>query len=102
MQLDLAQERSWTPFPPRMRVGYHAQKKSEGATNVYKHLLVATDGSRLSGKAVTNAIALAQALKAESTAFYASPDYPLPAYADRVVYEPISTKQYETMSPKES
>jgi len=37
---------------------------------VYKHLLVATDGSRLSGKAVTHAIALAQALKAELTAFY--------------------------------
>ena len=54
---------------------------------MYKHLLVATDGSRLSGKAVTHAIALAQALKAELTAFYASPDYPIPAYADGVVVQ---------------
>jgi len=69
---------------------------------VYKHLLVATDGSRISSKAVTHAIALAQALKAELTAFYASPDYPLPAYADGVVYEPVSKKQYETLAKKEA
>ena len=42
------------------------------------------------------------ALKAELTAFYASPDYPLPAYADGVVYEPISKKQYEAMAAKEA
>jgi nucleotide-binding universal stress UspA family protein len=36
------------------------------------------------------------------TAFYASPDYPLPAYADGVVYEPISKKQYEAMAAKEA
>jgi nucleotide-binding universal stress UspA family protein len=69
---------------------------------VYKHILVATDGSRISGKAVTHAIALAQALKAELTAFYASPDYPLPAYADGVVYEPVSKKQYEALARKEA
>ena len=69
---------------------------------MYKHLLVATDGSRLSGKAVTHAIALAQALKAELTAFYASPDYPMPAYADGVVYEPVLKKQYEAMATKEA
>src|SRR5262249_86073 len=69
---------------------------------VYKHLLVATDGSRLSGKAVTHAIALAQALKANLTAFYASPEMPLPAYADGVVYEPVSKKQYEALVNKEA
>src|SRR5437868_5284833 len=84
-----------------MSVGYDA-RKLRGAANVYKHLLVATDGSRLSGKAVTHAIALAQALKAELTGFYASPDYQMPAYADGVVYEPISKKQYEAMAAREA
>ena len=69
---------------------------------MYKHLLVATDGSRLSNKAVTHAIALAQALKAELTAFYASPDYPLPAYADAVAYEPMSKKEYEKLAESEA
>jgi len=44
---------------------------------MYRHMLVATDGSKLSGKAVAQAIELAQALSAKLTAFYASPDYPL-------------------------
>ena len=38
---------------------------------MYKHLLVATDGSKLSAKAVTNAIGLAQTVGAKLTAFYA-------------------------------
>jgi nucleotide-binding universal stress UspA family protein len=61
---------------------------------MYKNLLVATDGSKLSDKAVAHAIDLARALKADLTAFYAAPDYPTPAYADGVVYEPVSRKEY--------
>ena len=69
---------------------------------MYKHLLVATDGSKLSGKAVAQAIGLAQALSAKLTAFYASPDYPMPAFSDGVVYDPISRKDYATMARKEA
>jgi len=69
---------------------------------MYKHLLVATDGSKLSGKAVTQAIALAQALSAKVTAFYASPDYPMPAFSDGVVYDPVSRKDYTAMASKEA
>lgn len=69
---------------------------------MYKQILVATDGSKLSTKAVTHAIALAQALGANLTAFYASPDYPLPAYADGVVYEPVSKKEYASLAAKEA
>jgi nucleotide-binding universal stress UspA family protein len=65
---------------------------------MYKNLLVATDGSKLSEKAVTHAIALAQAVGAKMTAFYAAPDYPLPAYADGVVYEPVSRKEYAKLA----
>lgn len=42
---------------------------------------------------VTQAIGLAQALGAKLTAFYAAPDYPLPMYADGVVYEPVSKRK---------
>jgi nucleotide-binding universal stress UspA family protein len=70
--------------------------------SMYKHMLVATDGSKLSGKAVTQAIALAQALSAKLTAFYASPDYPMPAFADGVVYDPISRKDYAAMALREA
>jgi len=69
---------------------------------VYKHILVATDGSKLSSKAVAHAIDLAQALGAKLTAFYASPDYPMPAYADGVVYEPVSRKEYAALCKKEA
>lgn len=69
---------------------------------MYKQILVATDGSKLSSKAVSHAISLAQALGAGLTAFYASPDYPLPAYADGVVYEPVSKKEYAALAKKEA
>jgi nucleotide-binding universal stress UspA family protein len=69
---------------------------------MYKHLLVATDGSKLSEKAVANAISLAQAVGASLTAFYAAPDYPMPAYADGVVYEPVSRKEYAKLAAEDS
>jgi nucleotide-binding universal stress UspA family protein len=69
---------------------------------MYKHILVATDGSKLSAKAVAHATDLAKALGAKLTAFYASPDYPLPMYADGVVYEPVSKKEYADLAAKEA
>ena len=69
---------------------------------MYSHLLVPTDGAKLSDKAVTHAISLAQALKAKVSFFYASPDYPLPAYADGVVYESVSKKEYTLLARKEA
>ncbi len=69
---------------------------------MYKHLLVATDGSKLSDKAVAHALDLAQALKASVTAFYAAPDYPMPAYADGVVYEPVSKKEYAKLAANDA
>lgn len=69
---------------------------------MYTHLLVATDGSKLSAKAVTQGIALAQALQARITLFYASPDYPLPAFSDGVIYDPVSRKEYSGLAAKEA
>jgi len=69
---------------------------------MYKNLLVATDGSKLSDKALTHAIALAQGVGAKVTVFYAAPDYPLPAYADGVVYEPVSRKEYAKLAAEDA
>ena len=69
---------------------------------MYKNLLVATDGSKLSDRAVTHAIALARAVGATITAFYAAPDYPMPAYADGIVYEPVSRKEYANLAAQDA
>ena len=69
---------------------------------MYKNLLVATDGSKLSSKAVAHALGLAQAVGAKVTAFYAAPDYPMPAYADGVVYEPVSRKEYSKLAGQDA
>lgn len=69
---------------------------------MYKHLLVATDGSQLSAKAAAHAIALAQALGAKLSAFYASPDYPMPVYAEGVSYAQMTRKEYTARCGKEA
>ena len=69
---------------------------------MYKNLLVATDGSKLSDKAVAHAVTLARAVGATITAFYAAPDYPMPAYADGVVYEPVSRKEYAKLAQQDA
>jgi nucleotide-binding universal stress UspA family protein len=69
---------------------------------MYKNLLVATDGSKLSDKALAHAVALAQAVGANLTLFYAAPDYPMPAYADGVVYEPVTRKEYAKLAAEDA
>jgi len=62
---------------------------------MYSNLLVPTDGSKLSDKAVAQAIALAKAIGAKITAFHASADYPTPLYAEGVSVQVISKRDYE-------
>jgi nucleotide-binding universal stress UspA family protein len=75
--------------------------RGQGST-MYKNLLIATDGSKLSAKAVAHAISLAQAVGAKLTVFYAAPDYPMPAYADGVVYEPVSRREYAKLAGEDA
>ena len=69
---------------------------------MYRNILIPTDGSRLSLKAAAHAIGLAKATGARLTGFHASPDYPLPVYADGVVFEPLSRKEYAAQCKKEA
>jgi len=61
---------------------------------MYSNLLIPTDGSKLSDKAVTQGLMLAQSLKAKVTIFHASPDYPTPVYAEGVSVEMVSRRDY--------
>ena len=65
---------------------------------MYKNILVPTDGTKLSDKAVNHATGLAKAVGAKITLFYAAPDYPMPAYADGVMYESVSRREYSKLA----
>lgn len=69
---------------------------------MYTNLLIATDGSKLSEKAVIHAIGLAKKLGATLTAFYAAPDYPEPMYSEGIIYERMSRKDYAALAAEES
>jgi nucleotide-binding universal stress UspA family protein len=69
---------------------------------MFKHLLVATDGSKLSAKAVAHALGLSRALGAKLTAFYASPDYPSPVSMEASIYIPMKRKEYAAVCKKEA
>ena len=45
---------------------------------------------------------MAQAIGAKLTVFYASPDYPMPAYAEGVAFEPMSRGEYVAICKKEA
>lgn len=63
---------------------------------MYKNLLVPTDGSRLSMKAVTTAMKLARPLGAKVTALHVVPPYAPPVYADAMVYVPeLDPREYK-------
>jgi len=62
---------------------------------MYRNIFVATDGSKLSTKAVNCAIDLAKTLGSGLTAFHASQIYSMQGFAETVAYEPHSRKLYE-------
>ena len=49
---------------------------------MYKHILVATDGSTLSNKAIKTAVGLARSLGAKLTGVYVMPEYLPPVYGE--------------------
>lgn len=65
--------------PARNKTGYR----------MYKHILVATDGSPLSTKAIKLAVELAKSIGARLTAFHATPTFPAPVYAEGAIYAPL-------------
>ena len=69
---------------------------------MYKHLLVPTDGSRLSDKAVVQAIALAKALEARITFMHTTPGLTRPIYADGMPIAIVSRRDYNQRAKKDA
>ena len=70
---------------------------------MYKHILVPTDGSRLSQKAIKTAARLAKATGARVTGVYVIPSYTPAMYGEGVMYGPqVSPKRYMEMAEREA
>ena len=67
---------------------------------MYKRILIATDGSRLSRKAILHGTALAQALGATVVGFHARQPFPAIYFAEAVMVPPSTEKQFEADSAK--
>ena len=70
---------------------------------MFKHILVSTDGSKLSGKAIRTAVRLAEATGAKVTGAYVIAPYVAPAYGEGVIYMPaVSPKRYKQITQREA
>jgi nucleotide-binding universal stress UspA family protein len=71
-------------------------------TAMYKHILVPTDGSKLSVKAIRAAARLAKICGARITGVYViAPDFP-PVYAEGTTYGGLSARNYKEIKEKEA
>lgn len=61
---------------------------------MYKHILVPTDGSNLSDKAVREAMGLAAALKSKVTLFHVAPMQIWPVYAESAIMASYSKNDF--------
>ncbi|OFZ89810.1 MAG: hypothetical protein A2W21_02995 [Betaproteobacteria bacterium RBG_16_66_20] len=70
---------------------------------MYKHILVSTDGSKLSGKAIRTAVKLADATGAKVTGVYVIAPFIAPAYGEGVMYMPaVSPARYKQITEREA
>ena len=58
---------------------------------MFKHVLVSTDGSKLSHKAIQAAVRLAKATGARVTGVYVIPPYVAPMYSEAMMYPPAAS-----------
>ncbi len=61
---------------------------------MFKHILICTDGSPLANKAAKGGIALAKALRAKVTAYYAIEDL-LPIYSEGYAFDQLTIDRFE-------
>ena len=70
-----------------------AGMKTEGF--MYKHILIPTDGSTLSQKAIEAGLEFARESHARVTAFTAVPEYQIPSEVELMAKRAVSLEQYE-------
>ncbi|HMV53000.1 MAG TPA: universal stress protein [Rhodocyclaceae bacterium] len=61
---------------------------------MFKHILVPTDGSTLSGDTALRAVDFAKAIGAKVTFFYAQPDYPAQFFGEGALIDPTTPQQF--------
>ncbi len=70
---------------------------------MYKHILVSTDGSKLSQRAIRTGVRLAKATGAAVTGVYVIAPYVPPAYGEGVMYTTyITPKRYKEITEREA
>ena len=70
---------------------------------MFKRILVATDGSKLSQKAIKSATRLAKATDASLTGVYVIATYVSPAYGEGMIYTPgVSSKRHKEITEREA
>jgi len=70
---------------------------------MYKHILVPTDGSKLSAKAIRAAARLAKSLGAKLSGVFVIPPYVPPVYGEAVIYVPeVTPKRYKEITGREA
>jgi nucleotide-binding universal stress UspA family protein len=69
---------------------------------MYKHILVPTDGSKLSAKTVKQAVKFAKALGAKITGFYATPEFASTYYGDGYILRAPSAKAHAESTEKQA
>jgi nucleotide-binding universal stress UspA family protein len=70
---------------------------------MFKHILVSTDGSKLSAKAIRTAVQLAGATGAKLTGAFVIAPYSPPAYGEAAMYVPaLSARRYKELSEREA
>jgi len=69
---------------------------------MYKHILIPTDGSKLSDRAIEAGITFAQSIHARVTGFTAMPEYQMPSEAELMTRHAISLSDYERDAKKQA
>lgn len=69
---------------------------------MFKHILVPTDGSELSGQTVQRAVAFARESGARITFFYAKPEYPVAFYGEGAFIDPTTPEKFAEMADQQA
>lgn len=70
--------------------------------NMFKHILVPTDGSELSQRTVEHAVKFASEISARITLYYAQPDFPMPIYGEGALIDPTTPEQFAQSASEEA
>ena len=84
---------------PCLNMKVHNRQKG---LNMFKHILVPTDGSKLSVKTIKQAVKFAKSVGAKITGFYATPEFGSTYYGDGYILRAPSANAYAEASEKQA